>query len=408
MKRLKILYLFPFGGTEVKYSKHVMGNGFLRQLVNRGHSVYVIPSSEAERALAKLLGCTAFDIDRASIIGKVFQNGLFVSFANRRVKQLAELAREHQLDVIFERHTLFNIGYYVSKLTKIPYVTNEVIVYPDIPYYGTRFEQLQMRLLSKSYYKRIEQVAFCHARAIIANKEIYINTLCSEYGVELERVFRFYAMVDKESFTPGDKGKACECLGLDASRFRVVYAGTFDRLHTPEHLVPVIQCMSNLNIQFVLVGDGPRIDMMKERLKCFIESGKVIFTGRVEHVKVIKYIQASDVCVESIWSDRARRMGADSIKFYEYMACGKPIVASDLPGQIQDVKREGGAILVDPTDTIAFVSAIRELYENESLREEMGRRARRMVEEKWNWDYTMEVVEKALYYAAKTGNIFVN
>ncbi|MEO0271934.1 MAG: glycosyltransferase family 4 protein [candidate division WOR-3 bacterium] len=399
MNHLRVLYLFPFGGLEPKRSSHVMGRGFLQGLIKRWHKVYVVPSSKDEWELAKLLDLHAFDVGNDSVITRVIKRGLFVCYRSRRINQLAELVRTNKVDVIFERHSLYNTGYYVSKLTGIPYVTNEVIVHPDLPYYGTTVDRIQLKVLPRWYYMLVEGKVFRHASAVVAFKQKYIDTLIHEYGVKPERIFRFYAMVDKDRFKPREKKEACEQLGLDPSLFRVAYVGSFDKLHTPEYLVPVIQRISEADIQFLLVGDGPRLSVMKEMLRNYIPCGKVIFTGRVEHEKVIKYIQAADVCIESIWNERVRKFGADSTKIYEYMACGKPIVASDLPGQVQELGIEKAAILVNPTDPEEFVSAIRELYTNRALREEMGRKARQLVEDKWNWEYTMVVLEEALYFA---------
>lgn len=77
---------------------------------------------------------------------------------------------------------------------------------------------------------------------------------------------------------------------------------------------------------------------------------------------------------------------------YEYMACGKPVIATKLPGIMKEFGEEHGVIYVDKPED-ALNKAV-ELIENRTLHE-YGSKARGFVE-KYNWDDIVDEFERVL------------
>ena len=73
-------------------------------------------------------------------------------------------------------------------------------------------------------------------------------------------------------------------------------------------------------------------------------------------------------------------------KFFTYMECGLPIVATDFAEVAMVVKEEECGLLVDTTDSNAIVEAIAYLLEHPETAKEMGMQGRRAIEEKYNWE----------------------
>jgi len=68
------------------------------------------------------------------------------------------------------------------------------------------------------------------------------------------------------------------------------------------------------------------------------------------------------------------------------MSCYKPVIASKAGG-ITDVVEDGvNGILVPPGDVPALTKAIRRLAIDKNLRKEMGKRAKKSIDERFNWD----------------------
>jgi glycosyltransferase involved in cell wall biosynthesis len=63
------------------------------------------------------------------------------------------------------------------------------------------------------------------------------------------------------------------------------------------------------------------------------------------------------------------------MKVFEYLACGRAIVASDLP-VLREILNEGNAWLVAPEDAAAWSRALQSLAEDPRRRESLAGRAR--------------------------------
>lgn len=400
MRKLRVLYLYPFGGLNPKHSSQVMGFNILDQLIKHNFTVYIIPRDPEEKKAGEILGLKIIEIKPDLLINRILYTFLLIKPFRYHLKTICNIIKNENIDVIFERHSLWNIGYYLSKKTGIPYVTDQVIVYPFLKYYFKDLRKIISMIIPKTFFIKMEKKSFNHAKSIISNSTVHTKILQDEFNVDSKVIFQFYAMVDKAKFDIKDKSIICSKLGINSSNFNVVYCGSFDKAHSPYLMIQMINNLKDLQIKFILIGDGPILSKFQKKIRELKLDDKVLFTGRLKHEKVVKYIQASDIGIESPWDKRAKKYGGESIKIFEYMACGKPVIASDLPGQIQMLKNKA-AILINPTNLIMFSDAVKKFYNDITLCQKFGRNARKMIEDKWNWEYTGDIIEKAIKNAYK-------
>jgi glycosyltransferase involved in cell wall biosynthesis len=78
----------------------------------------------------------------------------------------------------------------------------------------------------------------------------------------------------------------------------------------------------------------------------------------------------------------------------EAMSCGKPVVTFDIPGIRETVKDKNVGMLVPSKEPNALAKAIITLLNDESLRHYLGKKARKLVLEKYNWDLIIDKTEK--------------
>jgi glycosyltransferase involved in cell wall biosynthesis len=81
-----------------------------------------------------------------------------------------------------------------------------------------------------------------------------------------------------------------------------------------------------------------------------------------------------------------RRIHAVSQRLFEFMAAGLPIVASDLPYQVEVVCGNNAGLLAKPEEPETFVRAILTLLDNRELAKRLGENGRKAFLEKYTWE----------------------
>jgi glycosyltransferase involved in cell wall biosynthesis len=104
---------------------------------------------------------------------------------------------------------------------------------------------------------------------------------------------------------------------------------------------------------------------------------RVTFTGQVSDPWRRVVLHAAAVFVLPS-TDRSEAFGIAQV---EAMACGKPVVGSDLPTGVREVNRHGvTGLLVPPRDPAVLAQALNTLLDDDTLRTSLGRAARHRVE----------------------------
>lgn len=392
-----IFFLYQTGGDKAIRSAEVMAH-MIYEALSESNKIFMLVKTDKEQEFAQKRNIKYFDLRRYKLI--IFNSLIRIahvlpidSILQIFYKDLYAFMKTHRIDIILERHSIFNIGYVLSRKHKCKYVCSEKLAFPDLPYYTHGLKNKIMIMFPLPYclplIKIIEGLPFKKADRIISQHEKYNEYLIKNYHIKNDNFSRYFAVVDKNKF---------QASKLKKSKFIVTYIGSFDSLHSAENIMPIIIEANKLNknIYFQLIGDGPMLNKIKEQIKSLGLSDICSTTGRVPHDQIVEYIQFSTVCFETIWNDRVKKFGADSYKIYEYMACGKIIIASDLPGQIQELKNKNAGILIDPTNTKLFAETLDDIYKNQDKYSELGINARRLVDESWNNDYTKQIFKMAV------------
>lgn len=134
-----------------------------------------------------------------------------------------------------------------------------------------------------------------------------------------------------------------------------------------------------VHARFILVGrrDEHNPAAIPEiRLKEWVQAGGVEWWGHREDMPAV-YAAAMLVVLPSY------REGLPKV-LLEAAACGKAIVATDVPGCREIVRDRLNGLLVPPRDSTALAAAIEELLSDQALREVMGRRSRTRVLAEWS------------------------
>ncbi|MCX6026213.1 MAG: glycosyltransferase, partial [Chloroflexi bacterium] len=111
---------------------------------------------------------------------------------------------------------------------------------------------------------------------------------------------------------------------------------------------------------------------------------RVIFTGQVSNSAVPAYLWAADVLVMPYTSQTPTVRYMSPLKMFEYMAAGRPIVATDFP-VVREVLRDGEtAVLVEPDSAQALREGILELLRDTTRSKSLALRCLEQVRE-YSW-----------------------
>lgn len=179
-----------------------------------------------------------------------------------------------------------------------------------------------------------------------------------------------------------------------------IFIGNSARLVTQKGFDIVIRALPLLphHIRLLIVGGGPEEENLKMLVTKLGLEDRVIFTGQVDRSVVSQYRHVMDIFVGP---SRSEGLGH---AFLSAMACRLPVVATQVGGIADflfDAKRNpekgttGWAVDVDSPEQIA--GAIEDILAHPEGVREVVERARKMVEEEYDWDSIAKKMKKEVF-----------
>jgi glycosyltransferase involved in cell wall biosynthesis len=160
------------------------------------------------------------------------------------------------------------------------------------------------------------------------------------------------------------------------SGFTIGYAG---------HLYPwkgvdlIVEAVAALPDTRALIVGGHELELDLTRVKDLAAqldcAPRITFTGLLPPPEVSARLRDADVLVLPNPASAVSNAYTSPLKLFEYMASGRPIVASDLPSIREVLTDERNALLVAPGNPPALTAAIRRLMEDRALGARLARQA---------------------------------
>jgi len=283
---------------------------------------------------------------------------------------LGDLYRTRGFDFIYERYSLFCTGgrMQAHKLG-IPYVLE---VNAPLVEEAAEYRSLEDVELARD----VERYLFTTAdHVVVVSQEL------GEYVLRIAPSARLSVVpngVRIERFeTGGEAGDWRSRFGADGSSdFVVGFLGHVRPWHGVELLVDAVgELGTQSGVSLCVVGVKPELRPgLEERARERGLEGRFRCLDPVPHAAAPRVLQAMDVLVAPY--PRLERFYFSPIKLFEYMAAGRPIVASAI-GQVQEIlEHERTALLVPPGDSQALAGALRRLREDPALGARLGDAAR--------------------------------
>jgi glycosyltransferase involved in cell wall biosynthesis len=180
------------------------------------------------------------------------------------------------------------------------------------------------------------------------------------------------------------KEEARGFLGLPLESFIAVYTGNFTTMGEDKGISDTLRALKRVpDVIFVAVGGNEKdIARYKKDAHDLSVSDQVILRGTTSQRTLAIYQKSADVLLMPFPDTAHYRNHMSPVKMFEYMASGRPIIASDLP-TICEILNDENAIIVHPSDPHAIAKGL-----ERAMKEETSNISDRALEDvkAYSWD----------------------
>ena len=318
-------------------------------------------------------------------------NNFYDLHAARQVWRFARYLKKREIDVIHTHDFYTNVfGMAAAALARVP----------------VRIASRRESSVRPSSQRFVERCAYRFAHAVVANCEEVREQLIRE-GLPQQKVRTIYNGLDPARVQPAqpDRGKILSALALPADkRFVSITANMRAHVWNPEPacykdhptFLRAAQRVSERvpDAAFIVAGEGELKEATENLARDLGITDRTFFIGRCQDVGSLLYI--SEVCV---LSSRAEGF-ANAI--LEYMAAGRPVVATDVGGAKEAIVPGETGFLVKPGDHSAMADHIISLLSQPEDARRMGNHGRKVISEKFSCQRQLQNVE-GLYHELLKG-----
>jgi len=216
------------------------------------------------------------------------------------------------------------------------------------------------------YARTLEAKVFSQADKVVLTTESSAEEVKKRYSIPAFKIAVIPNYVDTDLFhqTPL-KGR---------EKIRIGYIG---RLVEAKNPMTLLDAISGLPVSLYMVGNGPLLEILKRKAER--QDSEVTFFGNIPNDQLPAILNQCDLFVlPSLYEGHPKSL-------LEAMACGLPVIATDVPGNRELIRHEADGVLCG-TSADEIRKAILLLKENEALRHRLGANARRRVVEEFSLD----------------------
>jgi glycosyltransferase involved in cell wall biosynthesis len=366
----KTVWIFNHYATDTFYSQGGRHYWFAEFLIKEGYNPIIfcastvhntnknIDTKNEDYKVENVNGIPYVFVKTPSYFGNGIKRVLnMISFYINLFKVAKDYAKLHSKpDIILASsvHPLTLVaGIKIAKLFKVQCICEVRDLWPEtlVAYGALERNNLLTRLLyrgEKWIYNKADKLIF----TMEGGKDYIVNMGWNKESggpVDLSKVYHINNGVDLETYTQNISINTFDDIDLDNKEtFKIIYAGSIRKANNVKRIVETAEFVakkSNKNIKFLIYGDGPEKNTLKEY--CITNDlNNVVFKGLVEKSKVPYLLSKSDLNIMHFEQNNLKKYGASLNKMFEYFASGKPTV-SDCEFGYDVIKKYNSGIVID-------------------------------------------------------------
>ena len=239
--------------------------------------------------------------------------------------------------------------------------------------------------------------------AIMVGDCATIRQKAISFGMPGDRIVTFPWGVDINHYSPDGSGRnqpdRRERLGWGAETFVLLSTRGWEPIYGVDLIARAFARLApqRPELRLLMLGNG---SLSGELRRIFRQAGvleQVHFPGQVNQRDLPRYYRAADLYLSASHSD------GTSISLLEAMACGRPALVSDIPGNREWVFQGENGWWFENGDVESLTQALLCAIQERRRLPQMGRAARRLAEQHANWEHNfpklLEAYNLALQYA---------
>ncbi len=304
------------------------------------------------------------------------------------VAEAARQVRDADPDICVIGHPSFItgvVGVLAAKLNRKPILLD----YPDA-WTHLAIETAGVRKKAAiAALRRIESAVACAADRIVVITDSlarYVRELGARAPIEIvsngAELDRFKPRAVQEG--PGDPNRP----------FRVLFAGRLESWSGVQEMADLVAAVverAGPRVEFRFVGDGGRAQAFRRQLERRGLAQYCVFDGFQPYWLMPELIASCDLAL-LLFPDTQTTRVSSPVKLFEYMAMGKPVLASNLPGVREAVGRHE-AIIVDDLRSPALADEVLRLLRSPEECARIGDAGRRLVHTRYGWRHLAGLFE---------------
>lgn len=235
---------------------------------------------------------------------------------------------------------------------------------------------------------------FQYINFILATKVISVSENIKKELLRIHKNTRKIVVIENgvnvDLFYPKDKKEMRNLLKLDYDCYYLIFVGSFYPHHGVYHIIHIVnRIIQRLpNVKLLMIGKGYLLeDAIKLTTKLELTS-HVNFIGEVEYEDIPNYTNAADAGIYILTG--ISKIYGKSLKLYEYMACGKPVITGESCGNFVRDNNIGITIPEENHDHAA--NTIIQLLNDVALMNRMGENGRKLVINSFTWEITAKKI----------------
>jgi len=289
-------------------------------------------------------------------------------------KKVRQVIAEKNIDLLHFHNPLFTFGGALLRKSTLPKImtTHYVIDFKGNRVVASLYKSI-IRWITKSIAKHVDMI-------VCVNNE-YLP-IYKQWGIDEKKLVMIPNGIDTDKFSPGPSSikKKLDCEHL------LVYWGRLGYQKNIALLIDAFKKIKTPHAKLAIIGKGPDLKKLQTLAG---DNNNVLFPGYLPDDELLEYARGADIAV---LPSRGESWG---LVIGEAMACGLPVISSDV-GMAQELLGEERGVLLTKETPSELAGAIDALLLDKKKAQAMGKKAHSFIVNRYSWDEVARQLE-ALY-----------